>query len=387
MHAPMPTLKKFTIRLPQELIAALKRAAVDEGRTAQDITAGAVRDYLDQSIGTRKAALARQAGPTSTYTSVEVCAGAGGQAIGLEQAGFHHLACVEIDKQACATLRHNRPGWEVIEGDLRDWSPPTHLRDVDLLAGGVPCPPFSIAGRQLGAADDRDLFPEMIRLTEELRPRAVMIENVRGLLAAKFEPYRADILRRFQDLGYRSCGWELLNAADFGVPQSRPRAILVMLKGTTADHFQWPTPLKNRVTVAAALKPHLRHWMGYEEWAQGAADVAPAIVGGSKKHGGADLGPTRAKATWRTMAVDGLGIADEPPAPDHEGPIRLTVAMAAAIQGFPLDWSITGRKTAAYRQVGNAFPPPVAHAVGAQIMAALLTADQDAALRMQAVAS
>lgn len=376
--AAASTLTKLTIRLPQELIDALKRAALDEGRSSQDLTADAVRDYLNQSIGLRKAVLARQSGHASAYTSVEVCAGAGGQAIGLEQAGFHHLACVEIDKQACATLRHNRPGWEVIEGDLRAWSPPAHLREVDLLAGGVPCPPFSIAGQQLGAADERDLFPEMIRLAEELEPRAVMIENVRGLLSAKFESYREAILRRFQVLGYRTCGWELLDAADFGVPQSRPRAVLVLMRGAAADHFDWPSRSKRRVSVAAALKPHLRHWSGYHEWAEGAACVAPTIVGGSKKHGGADLGPTRAKAAWRTMAVDGLGIADEPPAPEHQGPIRLTVEMAAAIQGFPVDWRITGRKTTAYRQVGNAFPPPVARAVGAQIFTALTAADQRA---------
>src|SRR5208282_2943112 len=102
-------------------------------------------------------------------TCLEICAGAGGQSLGLEQAGFGHVAAVEIDPDACATLRRNRPGW-----------------DVDLLAGGVPCPPFSIAGKQLGADDERDLFPQALRLVEECEPAAVMLENVRGLATARF---------------------------------------------------------------------------------------------------------------------------------------------------------------------------------------------------------
>jgi DNA (cytosine-5)-methyltransferase 1 len=368
------SLRKLTVRLPEELIWELKHAALDEGRTTQDVLQDAARKYLEDSTGARRAPMAVHHLPTP-YSSVEVCAGAGGQAIGLEQAGFAHAACVEIDAQACATLRLNRPGWEVIESDLSQWRPPAHLREVDLLAGGVPCPPFSIAGQQLGSEDERDLFPAMIRLAEEIEPRAIMIENVRGLLASKFEPYRNDILGQFGDLGYTNCGWHLLNSADFGVPQARLRAVLVLLKGPAAQYYTWPTPSRRRVGVGSALKPFLRHWDGYQVWAEGAKGLAPAIVGGSKKHGGADLGPTRAKATWRAMGVDGLGIADHPPANDHQGPIRLTVQMAAAIQGFPRDWQFAGRKTSAYRQVGNAFPPPVARAVGAQIRAALLAAD------------
>ena len=125
-------------------------------------------------------------------TSVEICTGAGGQALGLEQAGFEHNAVVEIDKHACATLRANRPEWNVIEQDLHEWDP-AGFEGVDLLAGGVPCPPFSKAGRQLGADDERDLFPRAIELVGALRPGAVMLENVRGLLDSVFEPYRADV--------------------------------------------------------------------------------------------------------------------------------------------------------------------------------------------------
>ncbi|MFK0003398.1 DNA cytosine methyltransferase [Paenarthrobacter sp. NPDC090522] len=306
-------------------------------------------------------------------TSVEVCAGAGGQALGLEQAGFDHLACVELDKHACETLRFNRPEWNVMEMDLRGWQPGEQLRGVDLLAGGVPCPPFSLAGKQLGAEDERDLFPEMARLAEELTPSAIMIENVRGLMSRKFESYRREVVEKFEALGYVNSGWRLLNAADFGVPQARQRAILVMARPEIAEEFQWPSKTKAQRTVGQALLPFMESdgWKGARAWAESADQVAPALVGGSKKHGGADLGPTRAKDSWRKLGVDGKGVADAPPGKNYEGMPRLTVPMAAAIQGFPGEWKIQGRKTAAYRQVGNAFPPPVAAAIGEMLAVAI----------------
>ncbi len=112
-------------------------------------------------------------------------------------------------------------------------------------------------------------------------------------------------------------------------------------------------------------------WRGASAWRTRADSIAPTIVGGSKKHGGPDLGPTRAKRAWEALGVDGRGIADMPPAQDFRGMPRLTNRMAARIQGFPDDWEFAGRKTAAYRQIGNAFPPPVAEAVATQIAVAL----------------
>lgn len=315
---------------------------------------------------------------TKVYTSVEVCAGAGGQAVGLEDAGFEHLACVEWEPAACETLRANRPNWNVIQTDLRHWNPDPDLIGVDLLAGGVPCPPFSIAGHQLGREDERDLFPEVIRLADELRPRAIMIENVRGLLSRRFNNYRSEIVQQLEDLGYRFAGWELFNAADFGVPQARLRSVLVVLLPEVAKHFEWPLPDSQRVTVGDTLLPLMKAsgWQGAEEWARGAQDVAPALVGGSKKHGGADLGPTRARERWARLGVNAKSLADNHPVESGESMPRLTVAMAAAIQGFPSNWTFQGRKTAAYRQVGNAFPPPVAAAIGRQIYLALRSSDE-----------
>jgi len=307
-------------------------------------------------------------------TSVEICAGAGGQAIGLERAGFDHVALVEIEKQFCDTLRLNRPEWNVIQADLNGFSAKQY-HGIDLLAGGVPCPPFSMAGKQLGHLDERDLFPAALRLVKETNPRAVMLENVRGLLSPKFDDYRNKITAQLENMGY-IVHWQLLHSAHFGVPQLRPRTLMVALKEEHADHFVWPKGQPDEiVTVAEALYGEMasRGWKGVDEWAKLATKVAPTLVGGSKKHGGADLGPTRAKLAWSLLGVDGKGVADEAPHADFEGVPRLTVPMAALIQGFPKEWKISGRKTSAYKQVGNAFPPPVAEAVGRAIRQAIIS--------------
>jgi DNA (cytosine-5)-methyltransferase 1 len=301
-------------------------------------------------------------------TSVEICAGAGGQALGLELAGFHHSALVEIEPPACATLRMNRPNWNVIEGDVRKFSGKA-FKGVDLFAGGVPCPPFSKAGKQLGNGDERDLFPDAIRLIDEIRPRAVLLENVRGLLDDVFDDYREKLRSDLRKLGY-TAEWRLLNASSFGTPQLRPRALLVAIRRDLADGFSWPTPAPIKPkTVGETLHDLMaeRGWRLANRWKEWANDIAPTLVGGSKKHGGPDLGPTRAKRAWASLCVDGLGLADQAPDPDFVGFPRLTAKMTARLQGFPDEWQFFGRKTAAYRQIGNAFPPQVAEAVGKQI--------------------
>ncbi len=308
---------------------------------------------------------------------IEICAGAGGQAIGLEQAGFEPLALIEIEQTACETLRLNRPGWNVICGDVSEFDGSPYRGQVDLLAGGVPCPPFSRAGKQLGHKDERDLFPEALRLAEEIRPRAIMLENVRGFLDAVFEDYRGKLRRKLERMGYKT-DWRLLNASDFGVPQLRPRVVVVALREEEFDFFEWPegNP-RNPPTVGEALYDLMaaNGWRGVDSWRKRANDIAPTLVGGSKKHGGPDLGPTRAKRAWASLGVDGRLIGNEPPRPDFVGMPHLTVQMCARLQGFPDDWRFAGRKTAAYRQVGNAFPPPVAAAVAGQIRQALEKAD------------
>ncbi len=304
---------------------------------------------------------------------VEICAGGGGQSLGLELAGFAHRAVIEIDSYACQTLRLNRPLWNVIEGDIRSVDCREYL-GIDLLAGGVPCPPFSIAGRQLGADDERDLFPRALELVEECEPTAIMLENVRGLATARFSNYRESVLRRLHELGYAT-SWRVLNASEFGVPQLRPRFILVAMRPEVFAEFEWPKPVATTGTVGEKLADLMaaNGWSGAGDWVTQADGIGPTLVGGSRKHGGPDLGPTRARKAWLKLRVDGRGLADAAPGaadPSHQVP-RLTVEMAAALQGFPPEWRFAGGKTAQYRQVGNAFPAPVAAAVGSSIKAAI----------------
>jgi DNA (cytosine-5)-methyltransferase 1 len=170
-------------------------------------------------------------------------------------------------------------------------------------------------------------FPQALRLVEECRPAAVMPENVRGLSTARFAGYRDQVLGRLP-----------------------------------------PTVGETLRELMAA-----EGWPGADGWAAAANGIGPTLVGGSRKHGGPDLGPTRAREAWLKLRVDGRGLADAPPRPtdpiDHLP--RLTLPMAAAVQGFPSAWRFSGRKTAGYRQIGNAFPPPVARAVGDSIQSAI----------------
>jgi DNA (cytosine-5)-methyltransferase 1 len=309
--------------------------------------------------------------------SIEICAGAGGQALGLEQAGFEHIALVEIDPDACATLRKNRPHWNIVNGDVKAFSATNYKGFVDLLAGGVPCPPFSVAGKQLGHADERDMFPEALRLAQECQPKAVMLENVRGLFDPKFNEYRENLKIKLESLGYK-CIWKLAQANHFGVPQQRPRTILIALREKYMKHFVWPLGvLAPPPTIGQLLFNEMASngWEGAQEWAQRADGIAPTLVGGSKKHGGADLGPTRARLAWAKLGVDGRALADAAPYKGFNGHPKLTVKMTALVQGFPPEWEICGKKTAAYRQVGNAFPPPVAQAIGSAIIKALVAGE------------
>ncbi|MBX3114238.1 MAG: DNA cytosine methyltransferase [Fimbriimonadaceae bacterium] len=303
-------------------------------------------------------------------TSVELCAGAGGQALGLEEAGFSHEALVEIDPYAAATLVKNRPHWNVFCQSVADFST-SKYKGIDLLAGGLPCPPFSIAGKQLGEADERNLFPVAMDIINDIRPNAVMFENVRGLLDPKFENFRDFIRAQLAKQGFETV-FGLLNSSDFGVAQLRPRVVILGLRSSTLDNFQWPEATPSTKTVFTEIHDLIieNGWPITETWKQKANAVAPTLVGGSKKHGGPDLGPTRAKRAWAELGIDGSGIANTAPSPEILMP-KLTIRMTARIQGFPDEWEFTGGKTAQYRQIGNAFPPPVAKAVGLQLEKAL----------------
>lgn len=316
----------------------------------------------------------------STFSAVEICAGAGGQALGLMRAGFHHEIAIELDATAAETLRSNT-GWKVVVGDVADetvWRPQDY-EGIDLLAGGVPCPPFSVAGKQLGSSDERDLFAWAVEQVDIVKPRALLLENVRGLSSSRFTAYRQRILDRLAHFGYIA-DWKLLQAADFGLAQLRPRFVLVALREDDARFFQWPNGSGERTTVGQALGTLMSSngWPHVDAWATHANRVGPTLVGGSKKHGGADLGPTRAKTAWAELGVNGKGVADEAPGPDAPPadviPPKLTIPMVARLQGWDeeANWSFTGGKTSQYRQIGNAFPPPMAEALGRALIRAFM---------------
>jgi len=226
--------------------------------------------------------------------------------------------------------------------------------------------------------DERDLFAWAIELCGIVKPHALLLENVRGLSLPRFSAYRQHVLDRLGQLGY-AADWRLLHASDYGVPQLRPRFVLIAMRPDDFRYFSWPEPHPELAkTVGQVLRDLMAAdgWPGADRWAERANDIAPTIVGGSKKHGGADLGPTRAKRAWREMGVDALGVADAPPAAADPVTLlpKLTTAMVARLQGWDnrgYRWTFTGRKTTTYRQIGNAFPPPVARAVGDQIRRAL----------------
>ncbi len=312
-------------------------------------------------------------------TCIEICAGAGGQALGLAMAGFVHVALVEYEKEYCDILKENRPEWPIICSDVHDFDgKPYH--GVDLFAGGVPCPPFSVAGKQLGADDERDLFPEALRLVREIEPRAIMLENVRGFLDPSFREYREYILRSIAHMGY-DVQIKLLQASDYGVSQLRPRVVIVGIRNDEPGRFtfSYPAPHPEQTPTVGALLQDLMAeagWKGARKWAKQADKIAPTIVGGSKKHGGPDLGPTRARRAWAEMQVEGKSIADKAPDPEFTGMPRLTPRMIARIQGFPDTWVFGKTKTRACRMIGNAFPPPVAKAVGEKIKEALYASKQ-----------
>lgn len=247
---------------------------------------------------------------------VEICDGAGGQALGLAMEGVAHVALVEYEASYCDVLKENRPEWNVICADVHNFDG-RPFSGVDLFVGVVPCPPFFIAGKQLGHEDERGLFPEAIRLVKEIRPRAVMLENVRGFLDPGFEEYRRHFLASIEALGY-AVTLKLLNASDYGVPQLRPRVVVVGTRDDQRGTFSYPDANSASVPTVGETLGDLtgqNGWKGAKKWSAQANRIAPTLVRGSKKHGGSDLGPTRARCAWAELGVDGHASRTRRPSP------------------------------------------------------------------------
>lgn len=312
---------------------------------------------------------------------IELFSGAGGLALGLEQAGLETVALVEQDKWACATLRSNRPGWNVIESPVEEVQ--FTRGQADVVAGGFPCQAFSYAGKKLGLQDTRGtLFYEFARVVDEVQPKLFIAENVKGFLTHDGGKTLATAVELLSELGY-IVEYKLLNAADYGVPQLRERLILV---GTRGDKkFAWPAvqlprPVLRDVLLDCPesagqsysardkqvfdLVPEGGNWRNLPR--EVLANYVPYLLG---KHGGGS-----------TQTAKRLSLDDQSPtiltSPHQKTTARchptetrpLTVRESARIQGFPDDWSFQGGIAAQYKQIGNAVPVTLAKALGQAIL-------------------
>jgi site-specific DNA-cytosine methylase len=322
---------------------------------------------------------------SAALTLVDLCAGAGGLALGLERAGFHPLLLLDNRPVACDTLRTNRPDWVVREMDLLEFDPAAHpeVHGVDLLSAGLPrVQAAATANRVRGSEREIELLNATIELTRSIEPHALLVDNVPGLVTRdEYEPIRSHVGRKLDAIGYEHT-WFVADAAHHGVPQNRSHGVLVAFRNGLMGAFRPPARAPEAApTVGQALYESVaaQGWPQAEQWAAHANRPAPTLVGGSWERGGADLGPTGSKQAWAGLGVDGGTVADAPPGPDfhwdpelgRHGMLRLTVDQVARLQGFPADWFVAGRKTARYRLVAEATPPPLASALGRAVAAAL----------------
>ncbi|MGO7790776.1 DNA cytosine methyltransferase [Rhizobium ruizarguesonis] len=317
---------------------------------------------------------------------LELCAGAGGLALGLERAGFEHVALIEFNKHAAATLRRNRPDWNVVEEDVRkvDFTP--YRNRVDLLAGGLPCTPFTTVGEKKGKRDENDLLMEGVRAVREVKPKAFVFENVEGLLHARHADYVATLLRGPSKAGYQT-EIHRINTRDYGVAQDRSRIMIVGFRKDAAGIFRMPPKFpemaRNMGDVLADLMG-ASGWNGAEDWVRmmrkrpefdrfgnpiGVGALSDTIRGyqGSPKEGEA-----------RRALENGVSYA--PPAkvaPTNDEASRegfvpgLTNRMRARLQDFPDDWKFVGGMGSVADQIGNAVAPAVGQAMGLALVSAL----------------
>ncbi|MET7675182.1 DNA cytosine methyltransferase [Streptomyces seoulensis] len=365
------TLRDFLKRLlrlaPFVLFDGVEKDALDDELRA------VAQESVDAQRATRQVSESKE-----PFTFLEMCAGAGGQALGLERAGFTPVMLIDSKADACFTLDLNRPHWDAVCMDLAQFDPRSRpdVMGVDLISGGLPRVKSSASVGRAEDNEERRLLRAAISLVCLVRPKAVLLENVPDLVeGAEFDADRDWIEKELRQVGLHA-NWGVLNAADFGVPQNRRSGFLVALSEPFNTRFAWPAPSGAAPrSVGDVLGPSMaaRGWPGAERWTQEANRPAPALVGGSDRRGGGDLGPTGSKKAWAALGVNGNSLGDEPPGPDFpvdELP-KLTVEQAAMIQSLPRDWGLFGGKTSRYRQVGHAMPPPLATALGLAIATAL----------------
>jgi len=325
--------------------------------------------------------------PHHRLKAIEICAGAGGMAAGLERAGFEHVALVEFDVHAAATLRLNKPHWNVIQEDVRkiDFTAYRKL-DIDLVAGGPPCQPYSSDGHGLGKNDPRDLLPETVRIVSEARPRAFFFENVDGLLHTAHADHVADILRGFRKAGY-NVEIHRIKIEDYGIAQERSRVLIIGLRKDIVGSFRMPpTFAERRLNIGDALVDLMaaNGWTGAYDWARDRREqpvrdrqgnvVAHGVIASTIV---TRRGLPRAKeaARWGSKCVDIAGLPDHAPTAEQASTPgfmpALTARMRARLQNFEDDWQFVGGKQAVADQIGNAVPPRVAQALGLALFSSI----------------
>ena len=331
----------------------------------------------------------REAEDMQKNTSIELFAGAGGLALGLEEAGFEGLAFVEFNRAACDSLRLNRPQWNVIEDDVHNVDFTPYRGKVDLVSGGAPCQAFSYAGKKLGFGDTRGtLFAEFARCVEETQPKMFLFENVRGLLSHDKGRTFSTILHVFEGLGYR-VQHQVLNAAYFGVGQKRERLITIGIRHDLVEdiHFTYPTPDENWTTLREALadvpesvyQPYSEKKRAVMElvppggcWVDLPDNIAREYMGKSYFSGGGRRGMAR-RISWDepclTLTTSPSQKQTERCHPEETRPF--TVREYARIQSFPDSWQFAGSIGDQYKQIGNAVPVELARRIGAELIAAL----------------
>ncbi|APT85333.1 DNA cytosine methyltransferase [Corynebacterium aquilae] len=323
--------------------------------------------------------------PARSFTNIELFAGAGGLALGLEQAGFTSLALVEQDKHAANTLRHNRPEWNVIEADVNEVDFTPFAGHVDLVSGGPPCQSFSYAGKREGFGDTRGtLFSQFARCVQEVQPRMFLFENVRGLLNHDQGRTLATIKHAFEELGY-TVQHRVLTASEHGVGQKRQR--LIMVGSLENLPFTYPEPDGHITTLREALDgvpdspftPYSERKRKVMEqvppggcWVDLPDEVAREYMGKSYFNGGGKRGVAR-RLAWDapslTLTTSPSQMMTERCHPEATRP--LTVREYARVQAFPDSWEFTGPLGQQYKQIGNAVPVELARRVGFQLINAL----------------
>ncbi|WP_300977448.1 DNA (cytosine-5-)-methyltransferase [Flavobacterium sp.] len=330
--------------------------------------------------------------PENEYKVLELFAGAGGLAVGMEKAGLKCVALNEIDKHACATLRNNRPNWNVLQGDIKDFIFSQYYNQVDVVTGGFPCQAFSYAGKRLGFEDARGtLFYEFARVVKEVNPPICIGENVKGLLSHDNGKTLQGMISILDEIGYNVVPAQILKAINYKVPQKRERLILVGIRKDIDLKYEYPKPYKKIYTLSDALKKgelfasnvQKSNGAKYPESKKSVLDLVPPkgywrdlpidiqkdFMGASFYLGGGKTGMAR-RIGWDepclTLTCSPAQKQTERCHPDETRPF--TVREYARIQTFPDDWQFSGPLAQQYKQIGNAVPVNLGREVGYSII-------------------